>query len=103
MRLILQKLWFSANPTTLAPETFYLYEANSKLANTVMAGLAQRVFMLLGSCLCASASFLSFPDVEAPPHWPAAASHSLNPATAATNLRTLKRKFQTTDMREASV
>lgn len=47
-----------------------------------MAGLAQRVFVLLGSRLCASASFLSFPDVGAPPHWPVAASHSLNPANS---------------------
>lgn len=36
--------------------------------------------MLLGSCLRVSASVLSFPDVGAPPRWPAAASHSLNPA-----------------------
>lgn len=45
-----------------------------------MAGLAQKVFMLLGSRLCVSASFPSFPDVGAPPRWLAAASHSLNPA-----------------------
>ncbi|CAB1437931.1 unnamed protein product [Pleuronectes platessa] len=38
--------------------------------------------MSLGSRLCASASFPSFPDVGAPPCWPAAASHSMNPANS---------------------
>jgi len=38
--------------------------------------------MLLGSCLCASARFPSFPDVGAPPCWPAAASYSLSPANS---------------------
>lgn len=64
----------------MAPENFYLHKADSELAHTAAAGLAQRVFMLLGSRLRVSASFPSFPDVRAPPHWPAAASHSLNPA-----------------------
>lgn len=43
---------------------------------------------------------LSFPDVEAPPRWPTAASHSMNStATAAINLTSPATQFQTIQMR----
>lgn len=75
--------WQSSNTTTLKKEKKkkHLHKADSKLANTVAAGLAQRVVMLPGSRFCASARFSSFPDVGAPPCWPATASHSLHSAS----------------------
>lgn len=74
---------FTADTATLAPDTFYSQKMKGgvgKLANRV--GLAQRGPSCCCALACVSASFPSFPDVGAPPRWPAAASHSSEAANS---------------------